>query len=61
MIDDIIPYVIVFASTLVLTLLLTPVVREACRFFGMVDMPDARRINRIPIPRGTTRRWASAA
>ncbi len=52
MIDDIIPYVIVFASTLVATIVLTPAVRVLCRRMGMVDMPDARRINKIPIPRG---------
>ena len=52
MVDDLLPYFVVFSTTLVVTLLVTPVVREACRIFGMVDMPDARRINRVPIPRG---------
>ena len=52
MIEDAIPYAIVFVSALVLTLLLTPVVREASRRLGMVDKPDPRRINKVPIPRG---------
>lgn len=37
---------------LLLSLILTPVVREINRRLGMVDNPDARRINKIPIPRG---------
>ena len=52
MISIFIPYVVVFVSTLALTLLLTPVVREINRRLGIVDKPDARRINRTPIPRG---------
>jgi len=46
------PYFIVFGSALVVTLVLTPLVRETARRFGMVDKPDARRINKTPIPRG---------
>lgn len=34
------------------TLVLTPIVREMNRRLGMVDKPDARRINKVPIPRG---------
>ena len=52
MIEDVLPYVIAFASTLAVTLLLTPLVREVNRRFGMVDKPDPRRINKVPIPRG---------
>ena len=52
MIEDIAPYAIAFASTLAATLALTPLVRSACRRFGMVDMPDPRRINKKPVPRG---------
>ena len=52
MIEDVVPYIVLFASTLVLTLVLTPFVREVCRTVGMVDKPDPRRINRVPIPRG---------
>ncbi len=36
----------------VLTLVLTPPVREFNRRRGMVDKPSARRINKTPIPRG---------
>ncbi len=52
MIKNILPYVIVFLSTLICTLILTPIVREVHRHWGMVDKPDPRRINKIPIPRG---------
>ena len=46
------PFAIVFFSALALTLVLTPIVREVNRRLGMVDKPDPRRINKIPIPRG---------
>ena len=52
MIGKILPYVSVFLGSLVLTLALTPVVRELNRRLGMVDKPDPRRINTVPIPRG---------
>ena len=52
MIIRILPYAAVFLGSLVLTLLLTPIVREINRKFGMVDNPDPRRINKVPIPRG---------
>ena len=46
------PFVIVFCAALALTLVLTPIVREINRRLGMVDKPDPRRINKVPIPRG---------
>ena len=46
------PFVIVFFAALALTLVLTPIVREVNRRLGMVDKPDPRRINKVPIPRG---------
>ena len=46
------PFLIVFLGALVLTLALTPLVRELNRRFGMIDQPDPRRINKVPIPRG---------
>ena len=45
-------YVTAFAGALALTLALTPIVRELNRKLGMVDRPDPRRINKVPIPRG---------
>lgn len=47
-----VPYIAAFLGAFLLTLVLTPLVREMNRAFGMVDRPDARRINKIPIPRG---------
>ena len=52
MIDKLLLHATAFASAFLLTLLLTPVVREMNRRFGMVDKPDPRRINTVPIPRG---------
>ena len=52
MILKILPYAAVFFGALVLTLILTPIVREVNRKLGMVDKPDPRRINKVPIPRG---------
>ena len=52
MIAKILPYVVSFVGALGATLLLTPVVREVNRALGMVDKPDPRRINKVPIPRG---------
>jgi len=45
-------YIFAFMSALIIALLLTPVVREYARKTGMVDQPDARRIHKVPIPRG---------
>lgn len=47
-----VPYAVAFLGALVLTLVLTPLVREMNRRLGMVDKPDPRRINKVPIPRG---------
>ena len=52
MILKILPYAAVFLGALLLTLVLTPIVRELNRKLGMVDKPDPRRINTVPIPRG---------
>ena len=52
MIAKLLPYLSVFFGALVATLILTPIVRELNRRFGMVDKPDQRRINTVPIPRG---------
>jgi len=45
-------YVAAFFCALIVSLILTPVFREIARKIGMVDMPNARRINTVPIPRG---------
>lgn len=52
MIDKAVPYLLAFFCSLLATLVLTPLVREFNRWLGMVDAPDARRINKVPIPRG---------
>ena len=46
------PFLAAFFSALAATLVLTPIVRETNRRLGMVDKPDPRRINKVPIPRG---------
>lgn len=45
-------YVAAFSCALLTSLILTPVCREIARKVGMVDVPNARRINKVPIPRG---------
>lgn len=52
MIEKFAPYSLPFVLALVFALILTPIVREMNRRLGMVDKPDPRRINKIPIPRG---------
>ncbi len=47
----VLPFLVVFLSAFLLTLVLTPLVREVNRRLGMVDKPDPRRINKVPIPR----------
>jgi len=51
-IERAVPYLVAFVGPLLLTLVLTPVIRELHRKWGMVDKPDPRRINKVPIPRG---------
>lgn len=46
------PYLLVFAGAFLLSLFLTPIVRNVNRRLGMVDTPGGRRINKTPIPRG---------
>lgn len=48
----IMPYLVSFAGAFALTFVLTPIVRALNTRLGMVDKPDARRINKVPIPRG---------
>ena len=52
MIEKLVPFAVVLLCAFVLTFLLTPVVRELNRRLGMVDRPDPRRINKVPVPRG---------
>ena len=46
------PYWGLFLAAFILSLILTPLVRELNRKMGMVDKPGGRRINATPIPRG---------
>ena len=50
--EKVMPYLVAFFSSLIITLVLTPLVREFNRKIGMVDKPDPRLINKVPIPRG---------
>ena len=42
----------VSAIACALSLLLTPLAREGMRRLGAIDLPDPRRVNRVPVPRG---------
>ena len=44
--------ILAFVGALVLTLVLTPVVRALNAKLGMIDYPDSRRVNTVPVPRG---------
>ena len=46
------PYGLAFLSALALTLLFVPLVTRLNTRLGMVDRPDPRRINKVPVPRG---------
>ena len=46
------PYAVAFLSAFALTFLLVPLVTRLNNRLGMVDKPDPRRINKVPIPRG---------
>lgn len=52
LLEKVLPYLVCIFVSFAFTFVLTPLVREMNRRFGMVDKPDARRINKIPIPRG---------
>ena len=50
--DALAPIVVAFLAAAVVALILTPVVRRLVVRYGMVDRPEARRVNVVPIPRG---------
>ncbi len=50
--DALVPIVVAFVAAALVALLLTPVVRRLVLRYGMVDRPEARRVNVVPIPRG---------
>lgn len=52
LVTDGMKYVGAFFGALAVSLALTPLCREMARKLGMIDRPDARRINKTPIPRG---------
>ena len=46
------PIVVVFVLAAILALVLTPFVRNIVIRYEIVDRPEARRVNTIPVPRG---------
>ena len=51
-IGDALPWmVLAFVAAAVLSLVLTPAVRRLVMRHGMIDRPEARRVNVVPIPR----------
>src|SRR5258706_15120140 len=52
MFGDLDKYIMVLLVGLVVTYLLTPVVRGMANQFGVVDLPDARRPHKRPTARG---------
>ena len=51
MVSDWIPYLCLFGAALLVSLAVTPLARRLAIRVGAVDYPDARRINKKPIPR----------
>jgi UDP-GlcNAc:undecaprenyl-phosphate GlcNAc-1-phosphate transferase len=49
--DSLGPIIAVFTLSGIVALLMTPIVRRTVRRYGIVDRPNARRINTRPIPR----------
>ena len=47
-----VPFVCAFLSAFALTYVLTPLVRRMNKHLGMIDKPDKRRVNKVPVPRG---------
>jgi UDP-GlcNAc:undecaprenyl-phosphate GlcNAc-1-phosphate transferase len=50
--DAVGPIVVVFVAAGLIALFLTPLVRNVVIRYEMVDRPEARRVNTIPVPRG---------
>lgn len=46
------PYLVAFFGAFLLTYVLVPLVKRLNIALGMIDKPDERRINKVPIPRG---------
>ena len=49
--QSLVPYLCLFAAALLATVVTTPLARRFAMWCGAVDYPNARRINRMPIPR----------
>ena len=50
-VEDLVPYLCLFGSALVASLVATPLAKRIATLVGAVDYPNARRINTVPIPR----------
>jgi UDP-GlcNAc:undecaprenyl-phosphate GlcNAc-1-phosphate transferase len=50
--DALLPIVVVFVFAGLIALVLTPIVRRTVIRYGMLDTPEARRVNTVPVPRG---------
>ena len=50
--DAVGPILVVFIAALLIALALTPLVRRIVLRYEVVDKPEARRVNTLPVPRG---------
>ena len=50
--DAIVPIIVVFAAAAAIALLLTPVIRRIVMRYEILDQPEERRVNVVPVPRG---------
>ena len=52
-VDEALPYIVgVFVIAAILSFVLAPLVRRVAIRYGMVDLPDDRRVNTVPVARG---------
>jgi len=50
--DAVIPIIVVFVAATVIALVLTPVIRRIVIRYEILDHPEERRVNVVPVPRG---------
>jgi UDP-GlcNAc:undecaprenyl-phosphate GlcNAc-1-phosphate transferase len=50
--DAIVPIIVVFAAAAAIALTLTPMIRRIVIRYEILDQPEERRVNVIPVPRG---------
>lgn len=50
--DAVVPIIVVFVAAALIALVLTPVIRRIVIRYEVLDQPEERRVNVVPVPRG---------